>query len=321
MREPANREVPGVRKLVLGFDGGCATCSDLAERISQRVGDKLEVRSLHHPQVEHWRERAFGKDAPWTPTLFEVGGVGEVRAWTGAGMAVRLFHALGPASTWRVMKALGEIRAQKVDYAGPSHSMENASLSRGQFLKGMGGAALAFGVLSGLSSPALAAKTELDYEGLTKVFSAIEDIPDAAIAKGERAVRKWLSRRLQDDAEGQGRGFWGCVWAVGKFVALNAIPVAKILKIRQAIKALGGVRNFVAIFQYAYRATRKKGYKKWGAVWFAARHVAEVSGVEVASAIAAFFEIDAVWNNCTLKQSHREPIRVTPPGAISEARE
>lgn len=209
MREPANREVPGVRKLVLGFDGGCATCSDLAERISQRVGDKLEVRSLHHPQVEHWRERAFGKDAPWTPTLFEVGGVGEVRAWTGAG------------------------------------------------------------------------------------------IPDAAIAKGERAVRKWLSRRLQDDAEGQGRGFWGCVWAVGKFVALNAIPVAKILKIRQAIKALGGVRNFVAIFQYAYRAARKKGYKKWGAVWFAARHVAEVSGVEVASAIAAFFEIDAVWNNCT----------------------
>ena len=66
------KETTGTKRLVLGFDGGCATCSDLAAKISERVGDKLEVRSLHHPQVGHWRERSLGKDAPWTPTLFEV---------------------------------------------------------------------------------------------------------------------------------------------------------------------------------------------------------------------------------------------------------
>lgn len=149
MQEPANRHVPGTRKLVLGFDGGCATCSDLARRISESVGDKLEVRSLHHPQVEHWREMALGKDAPWAPTLFEVGSVGEVRAWTGPRMAVRLACALGPLSTWRVMKTLGQ--------AGPSRARNSTTLaanteakgfSRGQFFKNMGGAALAASVLS-----------------------------------------------------------------------------------------------------------------------------------------------------------------------------
>ena len=40
---------PGGRKLVLGFDAGCATCSDLAKRIEEAVGDKLEIRSLRDP--------------------------------------------------------------------------------------------------------------------------------------------------------------------------------------------------------------------------------------------------------------------------------
>lgn len=99
MLEPAIREGTGTRRLVLGFDGGCVTCSDLAERISEQVGGRLEVRSLHHPQVEHWREQALGEHAPWAPTLLEVGGPREIRAWTGPRMVVRLARALGPVST------------------------------------------------------------------------------------------------------------------------------------------------------------------------------------------------------------------------------
>lgn len=35
------------RRLVLGFDAGCMTCSGLAEKIQDRVGDRIEVRSLN----------------------------------------------------------------------------------------------------------------------------------------------------------------------------------------------------------------------------------------------------------------------------------
>ncbi len=54
------RENPGARRLVLGFDAGCMTCNALARKIEEEVGDKLEVGPLHHPQVAHWREQALG---------------------------------------------------------------------------------------------------------------------------------------------------------------------------------------------------------------------------------------------------------------------
>ncbi len=111
MIESASEGNPGVKKLVLGFDAGCLTCSELARRIEERVGGTLEVRSLHDPQVGHWRERALGTRAPWAPTLFEVGGIRGVRAWTGPRMALRLALVLGPASTYGIIRTLGEVSA------------------------------------------------------------------------------------------------------------------------------------------------------------------------------------------------------------------
>jgi hypothetical protein len=52
------------KRLVLGFDAGCLACSSLAKRIEERVGGKIEVRSLHDPQVKEWRERALGRTRP-----------------------------------------------------------------------------------------------------------------------------------------------------------------------------------------------------------------------------------------------------------------
>lgn len=136
----------GQGKLILGFDGGCMTCSDLAKRIEEKVGDKLEIRSLHDPQMENWREQTLGEDAPWAPTLVEVGGVRGAQAWTGAGMAVRLGRALGLVSTWRVLQALGELNAPKnAPIEVSALRTGKGGMSRGQFLKGMGGAALGFG--------------------------------------------------------------------------------------------------------------------------------------------------------------------------------
>jgi hypothetical protein len=128
-------------RLILGFDGGCFTCLELARRIDERVGDKLEVKNLRNPQLQGWRKEALGENAPWAPTLFEVNG-SRVRAWTGLRMGLVLIRALGPAGTWRAMQAIGEMRPTK-------EKLLPGGLSRGQFLTGVGGAALAMSLLSG----------------------------------------------------------------------------------------------------------------------------------------------------------------------------
>ena len=145
--EGTNNQTTGARKLVLGFDAGCTTCSDLARQIEQRVGDKLEVRSLYDPQVEHWRRQVLGEDAPWTPTLIEIDS-GKVRAWTGAQVGVALGLRIGFKGTWRVLQALGEVKFP-THVRASSKVRKSSSLSRGQFLKGAGGAATAVAVLAG----------------------------------------------------------------------------------------------------------------------------------------------------------------------------
>ena len=142
------------RRLVLGFDAGCMTCSELAKRIEERVGDRLEIRSLNDPLVHYWREQALGKDAPWAPTLVEVEG-STVKAWTGIRMGARLSRTLGPVTTWRVMQALGEVNVD-IDLIDSTAVSSVTMLTRWQFLKGVGGAALAMSILGGnwkLASP------------------------------------------------------------------------------------------------------------------------------------------------------------------------
>ena len=164
-----------VSRLVLGFDGGCGTCFELAKRIDREVGDKLEVQNLRDERVMTWREETLGKDAPWAPTLFEVSGRG-VRAWTGWRMGIVLSRSLGASGTWRVMKALGEMNTPR-EIKDSIPSRVAARMSRGQFLKGVGGTALAFSVLSAtdqLISPAEAAGAKkLSGDELEKVGRAV----------------------------------------------------------------------------------------------------------------------------------------------------
>lgn len=59
--EQTGAKPEGKRKLVLGFDAGCLTCSELAKRIEERVGDKIEVRSLKDPMMRIGARRASGR--------------------------------------------------------------------------------------------------------------------------------------------------------------------------------------------------------------------------------------------------------------------
>ncbi len=160
MPELKGRQAPG-KRLVLGFDGGCSACSELARRIGERLAGKIEVLSLHEPRVEEWREKTLGEDAPLVPTLFEVRGQEVVRAWTGWRLGANLGRFLGPADTWRVMQALDEVggasEGATPESRRPAGRFRQAvgGLTRGQFLKGVGGAAVAMSVLSSTGKPPL----------------------------------------------------------------------------------------------------------------------------------------------------------------------
>jgi hypothetical protein len=41
-------------RLVLGFDAGCITCSEVVKRVEEQVGERLEVRDLRDPDVTRW---------------------------------------------------------------------------------------------------------------------------------------------------------------------------------------------------------------------------------------------------------------------------
>lgn len=174
MPNPENKGTMGGKKLVLGFDAGCLACSELARRVRDQVDGKLEIRSLRDPQMEQWRRSALGSDAPWAPTLIETEGP-QVRAWTGWRLGINLSRFLGLVSTWRVMQALGEVDAVP-QTENPLGVRVVGGLTRGQFLKGVGGAAVAMSVLSGtgkLARPAQAARitktTELTGSTLTNL--------------------------------------------------------------------------------------------------------------------------------------------------------
>lgn len=157
-----NTETP--KRLILGFDAGCMTCSDLAQRIEEQMEGKLQVRNLRDLDVMGWRMEALGEDAPWAPTLFEIED-GKTRAWTGWRMGARLSYLLGPSATWRVLRVLGE--ANGASQGTDTLLTEPATgLTRRQLLKGgFGGAVVGMSILSGtggFASTAAAAERQPD---------------------------------------------------------------------------------------------------------------------------------------------------------------
>lgn len=190
--QPSDQTLPDKgKRLVLGFDAGCMACSQLAEKIEEAVGEKLETASLADPRMTEWRRQALGEDAPWAPTLVEVAD-GEVRAWIGIMMGARLVRKLGPAATLKVVRVLGEIGD-----SSRARPASQSAFSRSQFLKGLGGAVVGMSVLSGtgsLASPATA--EEAHWLSRLSISSSKELSRKQAAAAWTRLTRGRHLRRL-----------------------------------------------------------------------------------------------------------------------------
>lgn len=174
-------------RLVLGFDADCAACSDIARRIRDELGESIEARPLADPELARWREESLGEDAPWTPTLFEVEG-GRVRAWTGARLALTLAARLGPVKAWRLAKVLG---GAEPSWDGPAASETAGGLSRGDFLKGLGGVVVGLSMLGVPVGSAAALTRPSVYMGLGN----LGNLPS-------RHPLSWFYTRMHVD------GFW-----------------------------------------------------------------------------------------------------------------
>lgn len=92
---------------ILGFDGLCGKCSDIATQISMICGDRIEVADLREPAIFSLRSQALHANAPWLPVLFQADG-GRLRAFTGTKLMARLAFVVGPSNAWKIAKMIGE---------------------------------------------------------------------------------------------------------------------------------------------------------------------------------------------------------------------
>lgn len=115
-----------------------------------------------------------------------------------------------------------------------------------------------------------------DVDSLVPILSAIENIPDELLEEGnvdkihEYFVSQGVDLTVTDGdqvtpLEQTNSGMvttssaWSCSLAIGELIVTNAIPIAKITKIKKYVKALGGVTNTAKLLVGATTTTEKVG--------------------------------------------------------------
>ena len=180
------------KRLILGFDAGCMTCSRIAEDAAAASGGKLEVMNLGSAEMVKWRTQALGATPPWRPTLVElVGTVTAVR--TGPAIGFALIRNLGTAGSWGVLKSIGKLRQE----SGEANRGPEFGPSRSAFLRGLTGAALGVSILAGSGNAAMAAPNPKKTRN-NHWFDAVESIAKEELSP-ERAMAAWRKAVATDN--------------------------------------------------------------------------------------------------------------------------
>ncbi|MEC1693693.1 hypothetical protein P9E05_19970 [Bacillus mojavensis] len=158
--------------------------------------------------------------------------------------------------------------------------------------------------IGSVSATAVSPSPEMDkeYQDLVEVFSAIEALPDSVIAEGDQAVVDWLKENSNIPVQQKGEfvtlGVVGCVSAVGLAIVSNLIPIAKVAKIKSAIKAAGGATKFVKALIPAYKAARRMGKSKYNSVKVAVSKAAKKASPEAKRALIDLFNLGSIYSSC-----------------------
>jgi hypothetical protein len=89
---------------------------------------------------------------------------------------------------------------------------------------------------------------DLQAADLEGGLALIEEIPESVLLSGNLALQTWVATNHPELLRGTRADIVGCAGAIAWLIASTAIPVAKILKIKKLIGALGGVSKAVRIF-------------------------------------------------------------------------
>ena len=145
-------------------------------------------------------------------------------------------------------------------------------------------------------------------------FNLLEKMPDDVADNGIDSAVQWLNANKSNEFKGyefvnidgslkldkissnvgvQARGInWGaCISAVGVAIASNAIPYAKILKVKKAAKAMGGMTRMTKSIMTAYKHQRNLGLSKTKALKKAVNISAKAHPPAVRSALIEFFSL------------------------------
>lgn len=112
--------------------------------------------------------------------------------------------------------------------------------------------------------------TNEELEQSIATLKAIEEIPDELLESGDsQAINQYfkdkgLTSHIYNPEIGeeapmiiQSYGWWGCSLAVAEIIVMNAIPIAKLTKIKKYVKALGGAKETAKLLVGATTAGEK----------------------------------------------------------------
>ncbi|WP_058234746.1 hypothetical protein [Devriesea agamarum] len=119
----------------------------------------------------------------------------------------------------------------------------------------------------------------------------IESIPDSALISQE-AFNEWVATVPQF------RGLVSCGIEITTALVTNAFAIAKIAKIKSAIKAAGGAKKFAEKAISAFKEAKKNGKPNKEALSIAANEAAKVGGKEAVVAVLDFFSVNSVLKDC-----------------------
>ncbi|WP_117168887.1 hypothetical protein [Paraliobacillus sediminis] len=126
-----------------------------------------------------------------------------------------------------------------------------------------------------------------DIDASLDILTLIEDLPEEIAENGINESVIWLNDNKGETfanqefvANGeylelkdvtnknliQMASVGGCVWGIAKAIAMNALPWSKILKIKKAVKIMGGTKVVAKTVINAYKHQRNLGYGRAKAI-------------------------------------------------------
>ena len=143
---------------------------------------------------------------------------------------------------------------------------------------------------------------EPDFETMIKLFKVIERIPMAVVYKGKNEIIQWFNThtefRIPKQPRIRGRGAAGCPIAIGLALATLLFTPAKIVKVKDFIKAAGGVNRWATKLVDAYKRARDLGFDASTSISLAKQEAVAAAGPELGKVILSIIGVEEVMKEC-----------------------